>query len=117
MYSTIEKMKCYNKNKELQNAKQVFQKGIFLGRNLFTKELFSRFPISLSLGILMSINSVKALRAEMKKKFNFNYLLTHRLNQDCLENMFSQMRYRNGANDHPTPTECLNNLKHISNAR
>lgn len=61
----------------------------------------------------MSIKSLKLLRAEMKDKFGFKYLLTHRLNQDCLENTYSQMRYRNGANDHPTPTDCLNNLKSI----
>lgn len=90
MYNTINTMKCYNKNQQLQNAHQVFQKGI-----------------------MMPINSVKALRNQMDEKFGCKYLLTHRVNQDCLENFFSQMRFKNGANDHPTPTECLYNMKGI----
>lgn len=90
MYHTINTMKCYNKNQELQDAHQVFQKGI-----------------------MMSITSIKALRNEMEKNFGHKYLLTHRVNQDCLENFYSQMRYRNGASDHPSPVECLFNMKSI----
>lgn len=90
MYTTIKTMKCYNKKKELQNSLQIFQKGI-----------------------LMSITSLKALREEMQRKFGFKFILTHRLNQDCLENFFTQMRRRNGQDDHPTPTQCLYNLKAI----
>lgn len=90
MYDTMKSMKCYNKSKKLLNSLQIFQKGI-----------------------LMSISSVKALRAKIKEKFDYKYLLTHRLNQDCLENFFSQMRGRNGPNDHPTPVECLNTIKAI----
>lgn len=56
---------------------------------------------------------MKALHLDMKEKFGFKYILTHRTNQDCLENFFSQLRGRNGPNDHPTPVECLNNIKHI----
>lgn len=85
-------MKCFNKKQELLNSLQVFQKGI-----------------------LMSITSLKGLRNQMEKKFNYKYLLTHRLNQDCLEIFFCQMRYgnRNGPNDHPAPVECLYNMKAI----
>lgn len=85
-------MKCYNKKKKLLNSLQVFQKGI-----------------------LMSITSLKGLRNQMEKKYGYNCLLTHRLNQDCLENFFCQMRYgsRNGPNDHPSPVECLYNMKAI----
>ena len=74
----------------MQNALQIFQKGI-----------------------LMAINSVKALQREMNEKFGFKYLLTHRVNQDCLENFFSQMRGRNGPNGHPTAVECLYTVKSI----
>lgn len=61
----------------------------------------------------MSITSVKALRNQMDESFGFKYLLTHRLNQDCLENFYSQVRGRNGPNDHPTPVECLYTIKGI----
>lgn len=90
MYSTIEGMKCFNKQKKILNSLQIFQKGI-----------------------LMSITSIKGLRNEMERKFGRNWILTHRTNQDCLENFFSQMRYRNGPNDHPSPVECIYNIKQI----
>lgn len=83
-------MKCFNKKSELQESLQIFQKGI-----------------------LMSIQSLKGLREEVHKKFGFKYILTHRTNQDCLENFFCQMRGRNGPNDHPSPVECLYTMKSI----
>lgn len=90
MYSTIKDMKCYNKKKKLLNFLQIFQKGI-----------------------LMSITSIKALFVEMHEKFDYQYILSHRLNQDCLENFYSQVRGRNGANDHPSPEECLSRIRTI----
>lgn len=90
MYDTVRNMKCFNKNGELQNSLQIFQKGI-----------------------LMSITSLKLLRSEMNEKFGYKYILTHRLNQDCLENFFSQIRGRSGAHDHPSPVECLQRIKII----
>lgn len=65
---------------QLQNSLQIFQKGI-----------------------LMSVTSIKGLQAEMRDKFGIIlYLMTHRVNQDFLDNFFSQVRGRNGPNDHPT---------------
>ncbi|KAE8741600.1 hypothetical protein FOCC_FOCC012893 [Frankliniella occidentalis] len=57
--------------------------------------------------ILLSISSLKLLRIEMESRFNKPFLLTHRLNQDVLENFFSQLRTRGGLHDHPTPPEAL----------
>lgn len=90
MYETVKAMKCFNKKNELQNSLQIFQKGI-----------------------LMSITSLKLLRTKMYEKFGFTYILTHRLNQDCLENFFCQVRGRTGSNDHPTPVDCLQRIKVI----
>lgn len=90
MYNTVINMKCFNKKGELQNALQTFQKGI-----------------------LMSITSMKLLRSKMEEKFGLRFLLTHRLNQDCLENIFCQVRGKSGANDHPSPVECLQRIKAI----
>lgn len=61
----------------------------------------------------MSISSIKELQRTMDKKFGFSYLLTHRTNQDCLENLFSQVRGRIGSSDHPTPVDCLYRIKSI----
>lgn len=90
MYDTVKNMKCFNKSDELQNALQIFQKGI-----------------------LMSITSLKLLRSKMNEKFGFKFILTHRLNQDFLENFFCQIRGRSGQHDHPTPVECLQRIKVI----
>ncbi|KAK3924472.1 Transposable element P transposase [Frankliniella fusca] len=57
--------------------------------------------------ILMSISSLRLLRMEMKTKFNKPFILTHRLNQDVLENFFCQIRTRGGLHDHPTPLEAI----------
>jgi hypothetical protein len=43
----------------------------------------------------------------MQEQLNANYLCTHRLNQDCLENFFFQLRSRGGADDHPSPLNAL----------
>lgn len=90
MYYTIETMKCFNKKQELQNCLQIFQKGI-----------------------LMSITSLKDLRKQMNESFDLKYILTHRLNQDCLENFFTQVRGKNITSDHPTPVECLYTVRTI----
>ena len=44
------------------------------------------------LGILCSIYSTRALYKELVAKGPFKYLLTARLNQDCIENFFSRIR-------------------------
>ncbi|KAJ6644627.1 Transposable element P transposase [Pseudolycoriella hygida] len=49
----------------------------------------------------------------MTKIFGFGYLLTHRCNQDCLENLYCQVRGRNGPDEHPTPVDYLYRIKSI----
>lgn len=61
----------------------------------------------------MSICSLRGLYAEMKKRFNISYIMTAKLNQDALENLFSVIRARGGGNDHPSPLECLRRLRVI----
>lgn len=65
-------------------------------------------------GIIISINSTKELHSYLNKKYsNVEYILTHKLNQDCLEIFFSQIRTRGGLNDHPTPINTLNRIRMI----
>ncbi|KAJ8950612.1 hypothetical protein NQ314_007838 [Rhamnusium bicolor] len=40
-------------------------------------------------------------------------ILTHRLNQDCLEKFFSQLRTRGGLHDHPSSLNALYRIKMI----
>lgn len=41
------------------------------------------------------------------------FILTHRLNQDCLENFFSQVRGKLRFKKHPNAVECLYNIKAV----
>jgi hypothetical protein len=40
----------------------------------------------------------------LSQNFDFEFLLTRRLNQDALENLFSVLRQKGGCSDNPTPT-------------
>ncbi|QQP52344.1 Putative LOC100575639, partial [Caligus rogercresseyi] len=61
-------------------------------------------------GILISIRSTRALFNNIKTD-GMKFLLTARLNQDCLENVFSRVRALTGNNHHPSPVEALRRLK------
>jgi hypothetical protein len=43
-------------------------------------------------GVLLSITSLKYLRNDLNELYGTSYILTHRLNQDSLENLFGQLR-------------------------
>ncbi|KAJ4440540.1 hypothetical protein ANN_08681 [Periplaneta americana] len=62
--------------------------------------------------ILVPISSLKYLLLDVQK-LGMTYILTHRLNQDSLENLFSQIRSRGGLYDHPTPLNSLYRLRMI----
>uniref|UniRef100_A0A182PWP8 Transposase n=1 Tax=Anopheles epiroticus TaxID=199890 RepID=A0A182PWP8_9DIPT len=53
--------------------------------------------------ILMHMQSLQMLFEEMKSK--------HGLNQDVLENFFSQLRQKGGVNDHPSPLSCIHRIR------
>ncbi|KAG5875378.1 hypothetical protein JTB14_023734 [Gonioctena quinquepunctata] len=46
-------------------------------------------------------------------KFSASYILTHRLNQDSLENFFFQVRSGGGVYDHPSPLDALSRVRMI----
>ncbi|KAB0805345.1 hypothetical protein PPYR_02315 [Photinus pyralis] len=85
MEETIEGMRCVGKN-----ALQVFQKGI-----------------------LITSKSLQCLFTDLKERHGISYLLTHRLNQDCLENFFSQLRTKGGLHDHPSPLNAIYRVRMI----
>lgn len=62
--------------------------------------------------ILMHVNGTKALLKILKQK-DLKYLLTTQINQDALENLFSQLRSWGGLDDHPTPLNALYRLRMI----
>ncbi|KAJ3655018.1 hypothetical protein Zmor_014164 [Zophobas morio] len=85
MYNTTKNMRALGKN-----TLQTFQKGI-----------------------LMSIKSLKQLFLELKSTYgSLKYICTHKLNQDCLENFFFQIRSR-GPDEHPTPNAAIQRMRLI----
>ena len=61
-------------------------------------------------GILCSINAVLALWAELKEE-GFDWLLTHKLNQDVLENFFSAVRALGCGDSNPNPVQFCSRLR------
>lgn len=63
-------------------------------------------------GVILSSMSLISLHSELKEKFQIEYLLTERLNQDVLENFFGFIRSLGGRGyDHPCPVSFKNRMK------
>ncbi|XP_064472606.1 uncharacterized protein LOC135387239 [Ornithodoros turicata] len=63
-------------------------------------------------GWQITIRSVLALWEDLHQNFGFEYLLTRRLKQDPLENMFGQFRQMHGCNETPIAFQFVAGLKH-----
>ncbi len=68
-------------------------------------------PLPFQKGWLVSIDSAIELYEKMRAKYNASFLMTSRINQDILENLFSRIRYIAGANTHPGCVEFMNRLR------
>ena len=56
-------------------------------------------------GWKLTITSLLCLWKELKSQYDLAFLLTNRLNQDCLENFFSIIRGRGGHRDNPNAVQ------------
>ena len=63
-------------------------------------------------GILCGINSLKSLFEDLKD-CGFKYILTARLNQDSVENLFSSLRRLGGTNNNPDLLQALQRAKMV----
>lgn len=61
--------------------------------------------------MLTSIESLKGLHCFLDEKYGIEYILTHRLNQDVLENFFSYIRAMGTVYDHPNPASFKHRLR------
>lgn len=61
----------------------------------------------------ITINSLFSLWNRLSKTGHFNFLFTRRLNQDCLENSFANIRKQNGNCINPTPIQFERTFKKI----
>ena len=55
----------------------------------------------------MSTNSLKALCSDMQERCGIRFLMAAKVNQDALEKLFSIIRIRGNAYDHPSPLNTL----------
>ena len=62
-------------------------------------------------GWLVTIDAALELVDKLKRKYNATFLLTTRINQDALENLFSRIRYIGGADTHPGSVEFMSRLR------
>jgi THAP domain len=65
-------------------------------------------------GLALSVQCVIEIYTHVQQKFGASYLLTCRLNQDVLENEFSQIRGLGRFYDHPLPSECDYRIRLLS---
>lgn len=56
-------------------------------------------------GWITYISALKLLWEELETQYDFKFLRTRNLSQDCLEHFFSVIRWRNGNNNHPDPSQ------------
>lgn len=62
-------------------------------------------PLPCLVGWQISIKSLLLLWEDLKTNHDFKFLLTFRLNQDCVENLFSQIRCNTAYIDRPYPSQ------------
>lgn len=63
--------------------------------------------------VLVSIASVKQVLTKMRELHEVEFLMTYKLNQDFLENLFAMIRLNGGSHDHPSPLQALDRLRLI----
>jgi hypothetical protein len=65
-------------------------------------------------GFVITLNVIKQLWPILRDEYDFKYLLTRRLNQDPLENLFSIIRQKGGHCSHPTPLHFARLFKQVT---
>ena len=64
-------------------------------------------------GWQIPINSLIAVWKDLQNN-GFKYLLTNRLNQDCLKNLFLILRSKGGSRDNPNPQQFRTAFRHAT---
>ncbi|KAM7303433.1 hypothetical protein ISCGN_013391 [Ixodes scapularis] len=65
-------------------------------------------------GLRVTISMTLSLLTYVTKELGYHYLLTARLSQHCIENLFGIVRQSSGCNDHPTPVPFLVSVNCLS---
>lgn len=62
-------------------------------------------------GWIKTINLITQLFLYLHEKCELKFLMTHTLNQDCLENLLGVIRTKGGCSDNPTAVQFVNRFK------
>lgn len=65
-------------------------------------------------GLRVTINSTLGLLSYLHAELGYSYLMTSRLSQDKIENLFGIVRLSSGCNAHPTPQQFLTTINCLS---
>jgi hypothetical protein len=95
-----------------QQQTDVLKKMLDLVQNMYFGDETSLKKKPFQTGIIVSIHSTLDLFTDLKKE-GISFLLTSKLNQDALENVFSQIRALGGNMTHPTTVETINRIRTI----
>jgi hypothetical protein len=75
------------------------------------RQIGSKSMLPFQRGILMTCIVMKQFLPEMRSLYGLKFVMTSRLNQDCLENFFSRVRALGRTYDHPGPAEFLHRVR------
>ena len=108
-YSKIPSQTAYGmEHLDAQNELLTNVRNVILGMRCYGKSSLQIFQK----GIIMGVTALPLL-LESVRKYGIKYILTTKLEQDIIENSFSQLRTRGGLNDHPSPLDALYRLRVI----
>lgn len=65
-------------------------------------------------GLRVTISSVLSLLDYVPKELGYQYLMTSKLSQDPIKNLFGVVRQSSGCNDHPSPEQFLISVNCLS---
>ena len=107
--------KCFKSSQKMRHAfSENSGHTTFLKDSLtFVGTIVSRRDLPCIQGWKISIQSVLSLWEDLHNNHNFKFLLTNRLNQDCAENLFCQVRSMGGCRDNPSPQQFRAAFRHI----
>ena len=114
MYHNYNKNKCglgvnWDQQEECLRKMLVLTENMVVGKTKRMKTERTNM-VAFQKGIICSIQSVLQLWKELKAE-GFSHILTHKLNQDCIENLFSAVRGMGGADTNPTPVQFCDRIR------
>ena len=111
MYGDFEGRNAYGIN--LESQKDTLNKVIDVMKTMRVKTSKAKSLCKFQKGIIRSCKSTMALYEMLKASHNIEYMLTARLNQDCLEHFFGCIRQMHGTHDHPNAVNFKFRIKRL----